>query len=74
MLTHKCSNDHNFITIAPILVVLEPTISLRRVDYYYVVCSHVWCDANFSCALFGRIVASRRASDQRAQSTTGRRY
>jgi hypothetical protein len=25
-------------------VVLEPAISLRRVEYYYVVCAYVWCD------------------------------
>jgi hypothetical protein len=34
-------------TVIPILLVLEPTISLRRVDYYYAVCSYVCCDVNF---------------------------
>jgi hypothetical protein len=29
-------------------VTLVPTISLRCVDYYYVLCTHVWCDVNFS--------------------------
>jgi hypothetical protein len=42
----------NFITVTPILVVLEPTISLRRVDYYYIVCSYVWCDVNFAYTMF----------------------
>jgi hypothetical protein len=23
-------------------------ISLQRIDHYYAVCSHVWCDVNFS--------------------------
>jgi hypothetical protein len=34
-------------TVTPILVVLELAISLRRVDYYYSVCTYVWCDVNF---------------------------
>ena len=34
--------------VAPNLVVLVPTISLRRVDYYYAVYSYVWCDVNFA--------------------------
>jgi hypothetical protein len=29
-------------------VILVPTISLRYVDYYYVLCIHVWCDDNLS--------------------------
>jgi hypothetical protein len=29
-------------------VILIPTISLRGVDYYYVICIHVWHDVNFS--------------------------
>jgi Na+/H+ antiporter NhaD/arsenite permease-like protein len=33
-------------------VVLVPTISLRRVEYYYVVSSIVWCYVNFSYTLF----------------------
>jgi hypothetical protein len=33
-------------------VVLEPTISLRRVEYYYAVCSDVWCDVNFAYTMF----------------------
>jgi hypothetical protein len=34
-------------TATPVLVVLDPAISLRCVDYYYAVCSYVWCDVNF---------------------------
>jgi hypothetical protein len=33
-------------------VVLEPTISLRCVEHYYAICSHVWCDFNFSYTMF----------------------
>jgi hypothetical protein len=29
-------------------VILEPTISLRRVEYNHAFCSAVWCDVNFS--------------------------
>jgi hypothetical protein len=38
--------------VAPNLVVLVPTISLRRVDYYYAVYSYVWCDVNFAHTMF----------------------
>jgi hypothetical protein len=31
---------------------LVPTISLRRVDYYYVVYSYVWCDVNFAYTMY----------------------
>jgi hypothetical protein len=34
-------------TVTPILVVLDPMISLRRVDHYYAVYSYVWYDVNF---------------------------
>jgi hypothetical protein len=33
-------------------VILEPTISLGCIEYYYVVCSFVWCDVNFSYTMF----------------------
>jgi hypothetical protein len=33
-------------------VVLEPTISLQRVDYYFVVYSYVCCDVNFTYTMF----------------------
>jgi hypothetical protein len=35
-----------------ILVVLDPTISLRHVDYYYSVCTYVWCDVNFVYTMY----------------------
>jgi hypothetical protein len=38
--------------VTPVFVVLEPTILLRRIDYYYVVCSYVWCDINFAYTMF----------------------
>jgi hypothetical protein len=28
-------------------VVFEPTVSLRYVERYYVVCYYVWCDVNY---------------------------
>jgi hypothetical protein len=40
------------VTVAPNLVVLEPSILLRRVEYYYAVCAYVWCDVNFAYTLF----------------------
>jgi hypothetical protein len=43
---------HNLITIAPNLVVLVSTISLRNVEYYYVVYSYVWCNVNFAYTMF----------------------
>jgi hypothetical protein len=39
-------------TTTPILVVLNPAISYQRVDYYYAVCSYVWCDVNFVYTMF----------------------
>jgi hypothetical protein len=39
-------------------VVLEPAISLRRVDNYYAICSHDWCDVNFACTMFVCIATS----------------
>jgi hypothetical protein len=35
-------------TVTPTLLVLEPTISLRSVDYSYAVYSYAWCDVNFA--------------------------
>jgi hypothetical protein len=40
------------LTVTPDLVVLGPTISLRRVEHYYAVCSYVWCDVNFAYTMF----------------------
>jgi hypothetical protein len=39
-------------------VILEPTISLRRVEHYYAVCSYVWCDVNFAYTMFFCIATS----------------
>jgi hypothetical protein len=50
--TLKSSENHNSLTATPNLVVLEPGISLRRVEYYYAVCSYVWCDVNFAYTMF----------------------
>ena len=33
-------------------MILEATILLRHVEYYYVVCAYVWCDVNFVYAMF----------------------
>jgi hypothetical protein len=44
--------NHNFIIVTLNLVILVPTISLRRVDYYYAVYSNVWCDVNFAYTMF----------------------
>jgi hypothetical protein len=33
---------HNLFVLAHILVILEPTISQRSVEYFYAVCSHVF--------------------------------
>jgi hypothetical protein len=46
------SENRKSITVTLNLVVLEPTISLRCVDYYNTVCSYVWCDDNFAYTLF----------------------
>jgi hypothetical protein len=48
--------NHNFITVTPNLGVLEPRFSLRCVDHYYAICSHVWCDVNFAYTMFVCIV------------------
>jgi hypothetical protein len=33
-------------------VILEPTISLHRVEYSYIVCSYVCCNVNFAYTMF----------------------
>jgi hypothetical protein len=33
-------------------MILEPTISLRHVEYYYTVCAYVWCNVNFAYTMF----------------------
>jgi hypothetical protein len=43
-------------------VVLEPTISLRHVDYYYADCSYIWCDVNFAYTMFVYIAMTSASS------------
>jgi hypothetical protein len=50
--TLKSSKNHNSLIVTLNLVVLEPAISLRRVEYYYAVCAYVWCDFNFAFTMF----------------------
>jgi hypothetical protein len=33
-------------------VILVPTISLQRVEYYHAFCSTIWCDVNFCYTSF----------------------
>jgi hypothetical protein len=40
MLSPKTYENHIFLTETPNLVVLEPTISQRRIEYSYKVCSY----------------------------------
>jgi hypothetical protein len=72
--TTKPLEKHNFITITPNLVVLEPRISLRCVKYYHPLCSDVWCDVNFSYTMFVCIVASRQASYRGPLYLAGGKY
>jgi hypothetical protein len=51
-MTPKSLENHNFITAAPNLVILEPTISWKHVDYYYASWAYVWCDVNFAYIMF----------------------
>jgi hypothetical protein len=67
----KTSEKHNLLSVTPKLVILEPMISLRCVDYYYAFRSHVWCDVIFSYTMFVCIASSRRASDRGPQYQTG---
>ena len=59
--------NHNSIAVALNLVVLVSTISLRSVEYYYIVYSHVWCDVNFAYTclsiLLRLAVRSRESED-----------
>jgi hypothetical protein len=50
--TPKSLEIHNSLTVIPNLVVLEPRISLRRVEYYCSVYAYVWCDINFAYTMF----------------------
>jgi capsid portal protein len=53
---------------------LEPTILLRCVDYYYVFCSHVWYDVDFSYAMFVCVAMCRQASDRGPRYQVGGKY
>jgi hypothetical protein len=50
--------NHNFITVTPNLVVLEPRFSLRHIDHYYAICFHDWCYVNFAYTMFVCIATS----------------
>jgi hypothetical protein len=67
----KTLEIHNLLSVTPNLVILEPTISLRNVDYYHALCSDVWCDVNFSYTIFVCIASSRRASDRGPRCSAG---
>jgi hypothetical protein len=72
-ISENLENQNNSFILIPILLVLEPTVSSRSIEYYYAVCSHVWCDVNFVPILFICIDASRRASDRGTRSTSNER-
>jgi hypothetical protein len=44
-------------------VVLVSTISLRSVDYYYIVYSYVWCDVNFAYAMLFVLIRLERGHE-----------
>jgi hypothetical protein len=70
----KTSENRNSLTVAPNLVILEPTISLRCVEYYHALYSSVWCDVNLSCTMFVCIVVSRQASNRGPQYPAGGKF
>jgi hypothetical protein len=72
--TLETLENHNSLTVTLNLVILEPTILLQYVEYYYAVCSHVWCDINLSYIIFACIVASRRASNRGPRCSAGGKY
>jgi hypothetical protein len=57
-LTLNSLENHNSLTVTPNLVILEPTISLRYVEHYYVVCYYVLCGVNFAYTKFVCIATS----------------
>jgi hypothetical protein len=73
-LTINPLESHNFLTVTPNLVVLEPMISLRCVEYYHALCSQVRYDVNFSYTMFVCVIASRRASNQGPWYSVGGKY
>jgi hypothetical protein len=60
--SHRSPINHNSLIMTPILVVLDSTISLRRIDHYYVVFSYVWCDVNFAYTMFVCVVTTSARS------------
>jgi hypothetical protein len=65
------SENRNSITVTPNLVILEPSILLQRVEYYYAICSHVWHNINFFYTMSICIASSRRASDRGPRCLAG---
>ena len=64
----------NLLSVTPNLVILEPTISLRCIDYYHALYLSIWCDVNFSYTMFVCIASSRRASDRGPRYPAGGKY
>jgi hypothetical protein len=60
--SHRYFENHLSSTITQNLAILEPTISLRRVDYYYAVCSYVWFNVNFAYTMFVCIATTSEKS------------
>jgi hypothetical protein len=48
----KTWENRNSLTVATNLVILEPVISLRCVEYYRALYSSICCDDNLSCTIF----------------------
>jgi hypothetical protein len=57
--------------VTPNLAVLEPRISLRRVDHYYAVCSYVWCDVSFAYTMFACIATRITVRSQEFEDHLG---
>ena len=70
----KTSQNRNSLTVAPNLVILEPTILLQCVEYYHALYSSVWCDVNLSRTMFVCIIASRRASNRGSRYSAVGKY
>jgi hypothetical protein len=68
------SENHNLLSVTPNLVMLEPTILLQCIEYYYALCSTLWCDVNFSYTMFACIVVNRRARDRGPRDSAGGKY
>jgi hypothetical protein len=52
-------------------MLLVPTISLRSIEYYHVLCPMVWYDVNFCYTMYVCIDASRRASHRGSTGLAG---